>query len=123
MDPSFVQNVSRQTVEPYGFEHRTFTNMSSQQMNPGELPSYFDSSETIGYMPFAQANLPVSHTPIESIVNVKNNVSNLSRVPGNEKLFYQKNLVNKNVPFRTPTSRAWNVPLSLMELRATDANF
>ena len=52
MDPSFVQNVSRQTVEPYGFEHRTFTNMSSQQMNPGELPSYFDASETIGYMPF-----------------------------------------------------------------------
>jgi hypothetical protein len=123
MDPSFVQNVSRQTVEPYGFEHHTFTNMSSQQMNPGELPSYFDASETTGYMPFAQANLPVSHAPIESIVNEKNNVSNLSRVPGNEELFYKKNLVNKNVPVRTPTARAWNVPLSLVELRATDANF
>lgn len=120
MDPSFVQNVSRQQVKPYGFEHLTFTNVSSQMANPGNLPSYFKGAQELGYMPFSSADIPVPHEPIEKLISEKNNVSSLPR-KSTEKEFFEENLKDKYVRFRTASQRAWGVPIELTELRATES--
>lgn len=120
MEPSFVQNVSRSEVKPYGFEHLSFTNVSSQMMNPGQLPTYFKATQELGYMPFTAGDLPVPHEPIKELINEKNNVSNLPR-KNTEKQFFEENLKDKFVRFRTASQRSWDVPIQLTDLRATDA--
>ena len=120
--PQYIQQVSEKTVPGYGYKHKMFTNMSSQQMNPGALPTFFRGNNPFKPMPFAQKDLNVPNQPIVQQINEKNNVSNLPKKETLTESFEQE-VGTKNRRFRTASMRAWDVPLSMTETRATDAMF
>ena len=84
----------------------TFTNTASQMANPGTLPAFFANQNTANSMPLS--DLPNQEIP--------------KQVVPSEGLgaFFDKQEESKLVRFRTGSMRAWNVPLGMTEVRATD---
>ena len=121
MNAAYVQKASQHTA-PGGFRKTDYVNISSQQMTPGELPTYFRNNNPSGYMPFPLADLRVPQAPISNQISESNNVSNL---PKKETMprYFENNVESRLERFRTSSMRSWNVPLALTELRATDTTF
>lgn len=116
LNPQYVQRVSEES----GGAPRSFVNLSSQMQDPGALPAFF-SSQNIGYiMPFTDADIRVPAAPIEAIVNEDNNVSALPKTCTLAREFAENN-EPKQARFRTGSMRMWKVPLSWVDMRATDA--
>lgn len=119
MDPSFVQTVSQRNVPPFNLKQLTFTNVSSQQANPGMLTHIFQDAGKLGYMPNTGNSLDGDGRPIVKMINEKTNVSFLPRV-SQEVQYHGVNTTSKRVGFRTGSMRAWGVPLENVEMRATE---
>ena len=121
MNSDYVQTASQRTT-PEGFRKTDFVNTSSQQMTPGSLPTFFRHNNPSGYMPFPLANLRVPQAPIVDQMSESKNVSRLPKANTMPK-YFEDNTKSQLERFRTSSMRAWDVPLGLTELRATDTTF
>lgn len=119
MDPSFVQTVSQRNVPPFNLKQLTFTNVSSQQANPGMLTHLFQESSKLGYMPATGETIDGDGKPMAKMINERTNVSFLPRV-SQEVQYHGAAATSKRVGFRTGSMRAWGVPLENVEMRATE---
>jgi len=120
MQASYIQRASLAT-EP-GAKHKvTFTNLSSQEANPGNLLSFFQSQTSATQpMPFAHPDIVVPEQEIQARLSEEN--TNVSKVSRRDRLdeFYEQNVYTTKTDMRTPNQQAWNVPLDLTEARATE---
>jgi hypothetical protein len=117
--PYYVQSASLQGP---GSQHKVnFTNMSSQQLNPGTLVNFFVKADSERQpMPYTDGDIPTDRTGVAKLVSEWNNVSNLPR--GNElpSFFHKETPYTKDTYYRTPEQRTWGVPDHLLEARATE---
>lgn len=119
MNPYYLQTAS---LQPSGAQHKVnFTNLSSQQLNPGHLVDFFVKADSAFQpMPYSQGDIPMDRVGVAHQLSEWNNVSNLPRqnvLPG---FFQYETPYTKDAYFRTPAQRMWGVPDHLLEARATE---
>lgn len=125
MDSSYIQRASlaagdklRDPTKPYNV---TFTNLSSQQMFPGALPSFFQNQTKMERMPFGNGDIPGSEgtQELRDLVGLPP----ISQQPRGQSLesFFSTQTRSANVQgWRTSSQRVWGVPPEHADLRATD---
>jgi hypothetical protein len=120
MDSSYVQRASLSGATNNKHKY-TFTNLSSQEMNPGTLAQFYSSQNAaVQPMPYTHddINVPEQHLRAD-LSESRNNVSETSRKQSAD-IFFRENTRTTKTDFRTPSQQAWNVPLSQTEVRATE---
>lgn len=118
-NPFFVQSAS---LQPPGSQHRvSFTNLSSQQLNPGTLVQFMNAQgASMQPMPFTDGDIQTDRSGVARQDSELNNVSNLPRAPELSEFYRYNDPDSKDAHFRTPSQRVWNVPVHLLEARATE---
>lgn len=116
--PQYVQTASLQAP---GAQHQVnFTNLSSQQMQPGSLVNFFtEQSKAMQPMPFTDGDIKTDRSGVARIDSERNNVSNLPR-RNTLSEFWHSQKSDKDAHFRTPEARVWAVPDYLLEARADE---
>lgn len=119
MNPQYVQTAS---LQPPGSQHEiSFTNLSSQQLNPGNLVAFFDKQQkAMQPMPFTDADIRTDRSGVAQELSMKNNIDQMSRRPTLGEFFQENNPQTTDASYETPEMRVWNVPAYLREARATD---
>lgn len=119
MNPNYVQTASLQSKSA---PHRvSFTNLSSQQLNPGTLVRFFHQQSSARQpMPFTVGDIPTDTSAVARQDSERNNVSNMPRQDTLSRFFHGEDPSTKDAHFATPEQRVWNVPSHLLEARATD---
>ena len=119
MNPNYVQTAS---LQPPGSQHRVnFTNLSSQQLNPGTLVHFMNTQSAAKQpMPFTDGDIQTDRSAIARQDSERNNVSNLPRRPTLTQFFHREDPNTKDANYRTPAQRVWDVPDYLLEARATE---
>lgn len=118
MNPQYVQTAS---LQPPGSQHQvSFTNLSSQQLTPGNLIGFFNAqSKSMQPMPFSDADIQTDRSGVAQQLSERNNIDQMSRRPTLDQ-FFAANNIEMDAHFETPEQRVWNVPEHLWEARATD---
>lgn len=99
-----------------------FSNISSQQMFPGNLPHFFETNQNILRMPLGVDDLPEPE-PKQIVSQYKQADAALTFVNqdrGSLRSYFQKDDQSKRAVYKTPMMRDLNVPDDMVELRATD---
>jgi hypothetical protein len=117
--PQFVQPARLATP---GSQHQVnFTNISSQQLNPGSLVQFMNNqSAHMRPMPFTNGDIHTDRSGVARQVNERHNVSNLPQVDTLPEFFHAQDPITKDAKFVTPEQRVWRVPDYLLEARATE---
>lgn len=122
MDPFYVQAAS---LAPVGSKHDIlFTNLSSQQMYPGELASFFTAQDAARQpMPFTDGEIPTDRSELGIFLEESTNCVSCLKTPSPNPwslnaLFAEGS--NEVHYYRTPYQRMYNVPANLLEARADE---
>lgn len=117
--PQYIQTAS---LQPPGAQHRiSFTNLSSQQLNPGSLVQFLNSqSASMQPMPYTDSDIETDQSPVARQLNEMNNVSSLPRRSTLSDYFHTNDPDTKDVNYGTPSLHVWDVPPHLWQARATD---
>lgn len=117
--PQYVQTAS---LQPQGSQHQiSFTNLSSQQLNPGSLVHFFkEQSSAMQPMPFTNGDIRTDRSGVARQDSEMNNVSNLPKSDTLPEFFHAEDPFTKDAHYMTPEQRMWNVPEYLLNARATD---
>jgi uncharacterized protein YgfB (UPF0149 family) len=88
-----------------------YTNVfsSAHSMNDVQLARFFHDQNRGGAMPHVQAALSATQQLTEMVSK------NMDTGPKNVTMYFP--VETKNIPFRTDSMRAWNVPITQTELR------
>lgn len=119
MDSAYIQRAS---LDPDPKHDVKFTNLSNQQMYPGELFSFYGAQAAAAQpMPFSNDDMqvPQQDSLMWALSESVNNVSQMPRTNKHE-MFFRENTKSGRVEFRTVSQRIWNVPFDQTEMRATD---
>jgi len=123
MDSIYVQRASLSSG-PEAARHRvSFTNLSSQQQNPGTLGEFHESQvHYVQPMPYTHNDIP---RPEERIMDYLSEARNMvSGVYSDDytglEEYYNRNVGSTKAEFRTINQQTWNVPMSQVEARATE---
>jgi hypothetical protein len=118
-NPSYIQVAS---LQPPGSQHRvSFTNLSSQQLNPGTLVQFMNAqSASMQPMPFTDGDIRTDRSGVARQDSELNNISHMSRRATLDQFYHMNDPNTKDAHFRTPAQRTWDVPEYLLEARATD---
>lgn len=119
MNPQYVQTAS---LQPPGSQHQvSFTNLSSQQLTPGNLVGFFNAqSRSMQPMPFTDADIQTDRSGVAQQLSMRNNIDQMSREASLPSFFAHNNPKTTDAHYETPSMRVWNVPRHLYEARATD---
>jgi hypothetical protein len=119
MNPYYIQTRSLQAP---GAQHKVnFTNLSSQQLNPGNLVSFFVSADSERKpMPYSTDDIPMDRTGVARQLSEWNNICNMPRENVLPQFFHAETPLTKDTFFRTPEQRAWGVPDHLLQARDTE---
>ena len=119
MNPAYVQTAS---LQPPGSQHRvSFTNLSSQQLNPGTLVQFMNAqSASMQPMPFTDGDIQTDRSGVARQDSELNNIDHMSRRETLGQFYHQNDPNTKDAHYRTPSQRVWNVPEYLLEARATE---
>jgi hypothetical protein len=120
MNSQFIQRAS---LQPPGSERQVlFTNLSSQQLQPGELESFWArQSSAMQPMPFhLEDGMDFTYDSLKSALSEDKNPTERPReykLPS----YYGTHMGSKKVEgYRTGSQRAWNVPAAHLDARETD---
>lgn len=119
MNSAYIQRASQASANQTDVK---FTNLSNQQMYPGDLFKFYgEQAAALQPMPFTNDDIQVPAQQSFAFAMTEE-VNNVSQMPRNDRIdmFYRSNVESKHVQFRTPSQRVWNVPFDQTELRATD---
>ena len=121
MNSQYIQQASLNPVKGKG-SNVLFTNLSSQQQNPGKLNEWYDEqNHAMQPMPFTQEENTQENPGLfgqwfdVSATNLS--LTNKIEIIGQ---FFDANVRSTKADFITPSQRAWAVPVSQLELRETD---
>lgn len=119
MNPQYVQTAS---LQPPGSQHQvSFTNLSSQQLTPGNLAGFFNQqSKSMQPMPFSVADIQTDRSGVAQQLSERNNIDYMSREATLPSFFAENNPKTMDAHYATPSMRVWHVPEHLYEARATD---
>ena len=115
--PYYIQTASLHG--PDATHKVNFTNLSSQQLNPGHLVDFFVKSDNMRPMPYTDGDIPTDRSEVAHQLSEWNNVSNLSRKNELPEYFRSEN-TPRDAHYRTPEQRMWRVPEHLLDARATE---
>ena len=122
MNSQYVQYASLNPVKGHQGGNILFTNLSSQQQNPGKLNEwYMEQNRAMQPMPFTQEET-VQEDPQRFGGWFDANATNLSLTNKLETMgqYFDTNVRSRKIDSATPSQRAWAVPASQFELRETD---
>ena len=121
MNSQYVQTASINSDKSKG-GNILFTNLSSQQQNPGTLNQWFtEQNHAMRPMPFTNEEIPQQEPRLfgewfdanRTEMTLANKVESIDR-------YFDANVRSTKQDFNTPSQRAWGVPMSQVELRETD---
>ena len=119
MDPAYVQAASLQG--PQAQHQVNFTNLSSQQLNPGTLVHFHQVQDRSRQpMPFTDGDIQTDRSAIARQDSEQNNVSNLPRRNTLSQYFHMNDPNTKDAVYKTQEQRSWNVSDYMLQQRATD---
>lgn len=119
MNPQYVQTAS---LQPPGAQHQvSFTNLSSQQLTPGNLVGFFNAQDRSRQpMPFTDADIQTDRSGVAQKLSEANNIDQMSQAATLPEFFAMNNPGTTDAHFMTPEQRVWHVPRHLLEARATE---
>jgi hypothetical protein len=112
LDPTYVQRASQRQT-PSGRQMISFENTSAQMADPGTLPQFFGEENRAEPMPFTLNHLALPEDGVAQIVD-----ANIASTSSTETLtdVFEREVVSKNMPFRTRNMKTWNVRIDETEL-------
>jgi hypothetical protein len=119
MNPEYVQTAS---LNPPGSQHKvSFTNLSSQQLNPGKLVDFFVTNDSnMQPMPFSQGDIRTDRSGVAHQLSEWNNINNMPRENTLPTFFHSETPYTKDTYYRTPEQKMWGVKDHLLQARATE---
>lgn len=107
MNADYVQTASFHDVPGYKFKHPKFVNLSSQQLNPGTLPRYFQNQSEMGYNPVRLADLPEMQGHVTRQIQESEEIPSMYKRPGELQTFWEDANRSNVARFRTQSMKAW----------------
>jgi hypothetical protein len=125
MDPFFLQSAMQQHAAATAAGRPSFTNTSSQQLNPGLLPQFFaaqGASRQAGPETTREGEVgpPEADRWLMYQLSEERNPSERSQSARMQAYFSANNPATKRPAWRTYSQRGFGVPDHLLELRAVD---
>ena len=122
MDAQYIQTASLNSDKTGS--RILFTNLSSQQQATGTLPTWFAAQNSaMQPMPFTHDEItPPSYVPNPIANSFETDSTNLTMADKSETMgpYFDVQARSVQTVYSTPSQRAWGVPDSQLELRASD---
>ena len=121
MESSYIQKASLSSGAEARRHKYSFTNLSSQQQNPGQLAAFHQSQNSaVQPMPYTHLDIQVPEGVLRANLSESRNNVNEHAKDQRADMYFREQTRSTKADFRTPSQQMWSVPLSQVEARATE---